>query len=37
MEALCSPKVKAWIKENDIEVLTMKQAMDEVDAKRMRR
>ncbi len=33
LEALCSPKVKQWIQEYGIEVVSMEQAMKEMDAK----
>ncbi len=33
LEALCSPKVKQWIQEHGIEVVSMEQAMKEMDAK----
>lgn len=33
LEALCSPKVKQWMQEHGIEVVSMEQAMKEMDAK----
>lgn len=30
MEALCSPRVREWIQDNGIQVLSMKEAMDEI-------
>lgn len=34
LEALCSPEVKQWIQDNGIEVVSMQQAMQEIDQKR---